>query len=82
MAEKLHVVPDPSGKITAEVLVTAIKSVSVGVKQFSGAGLSDRAIEVLLKNTPACNSLSMTDVRNVLKGLNQLEGEYLKSQPV
>jgi predicted TIM-barrel enzyme len=80
MSDKLHVVPDATGKITAEVLVTSIKRVADGVKSLAGAGLTEKAIEVLIKNTPACSSLSMTDVRSVLKGLRQLEGEYLEKK--
>lgn len=77
MSKNIHVVPDDTGKITAEVLATSIKQVAIAVYQLKNSGLTERAVEILLKNTPACSSLTMTEVRSVLQGLEQLEREYL-----
>ena len=72
--EKLHVTPDPSGKITAEVMAKSIKDISEGMKALTGGRLKERAIVILLHNSCCVN---VTDILKVLTAIKDLEKEYL-----
>ncbi len=61
--------------VTAEVIAQSIKKISDAVEQMIRAGLTERAINVLLRDA---SGESMHSIKNVLLGLKSLRKLYLK----
>lgn len=71
----MKVIQNPEDQVPAEVLAESIKKIGTAVEKLSAAGLSERAIVLLLQNA---SGESKTATQNVLWGLRNLEKLFLK----
>lgn len=75
MTKELKVIQDPDKEVPAEILAVSIKRIGDSMRILDNAGLSDRAILLLVSH--AANENQSTTKR-VLDGLRNLEKLYLK----
>ena len=65
--------------IPTEVLADSIVEIAGAMKKLKDSRLTERAVHVLIKD--ACPShIGMTEVKAVLKALNELESLYIKKK--
>lgn len=68
--------------IPVEVIATAVKEISEGIKRLRDGPLNEKALVLLIQNAIVTRSsekeISQRDVRRVLGGIGDLEATYLK----
>lgn len=72
---KTTIIQDPNDQVPAEILASSIKKIAESFKRMRKAGLSDRAIVVLLHDA---SGVGKPAIKDVLMGLDSLEKLYLK----
>lgn len=65
--------------VGAELIAEAVIDIAEGMKRLRSGRLTDRAIEVLVKEASP-GGVTMTQVRNVLTGLERLQREFVKPE--
>lgn len=84
---KIEVKQDPENQVPIQIIADAIVSISNGIKKLLSGPLSERALIILL--TEACprmgkgyhsKPVTSTHVKAVLKGLQDLERQFIKQK--
>lgn len=73
--KKVEVVQQKDEEVPAKILATSIRTIAEGVRKMDAAGLSERAVVLLLSNS---SGVSQREIKNVLWALRNLESHYLK----
>lgn len=70
---------EPKDHVTVEVLATAIREISQGMRKLRAGPLTDRALHLLIHDAISPrNAISIRDIKVVLEVIGDLERIYLK----
>jgi hypothetical protein len=77
MMPKTKILQEPGKEVPTAVLAKSIEEIATGVRKIRSAGLNDRAIEVLLRDS---SGVGIAEIQKVLSALENLDKRYLKSK--
>lgn len=66
-------------EVATEVIAQAVVDIADGIKRLKSGRLTDRAIEILVLNASP-GKVTITQVRQVLAGLERLQREFVKPE--